>query len=61
MLAGTLGIIPYGAQMLIAVSTAASLGVSVAAFDILPYFFYPYMLAVCAVLYIILSSRRSKA
>ena len=54
------GIIPYGAQMLIAVSTAASLGLSVAAFDILPYFFYPYMLAVCAVLYILISSRRSK-
>ena len=38
------GIIPYGAQMLVAISAAASLGESVSAFEILPMLFYPYML-----------------
>ena len=38
------GIIPYGAQMLVAISAAASLGETVSAFEILPMLFYPYML-----------------
>ena len=38
------GIIPYGAQMLVAISAAASLGENVSAFEILPMLFYPYML-----------------
>lgn len=41
------GVIPYGAQMLIAVSTAVSLGTSVSAFEILPCLFYPYVLLIC--------------
>jgi len=51
------GIIPYGAQMLVAVSTAAALGTKVTAFEVLPCLLYPYMLAVCSIVYIILSSR----
>ena len=38
------GLIPYGAQMLIAISTAAGMGCSVTAFDIMQYLFYPYIL-----------------
>ena len=38
------GINPYGAQMLVAISAAASLGENVSAFEILPMLFYPYML-----------------
>ncbi|MBQ3107098.1 MAG: Na+/H+ antiporter NhaC family protein, partial [Firmicutes bacterium] len=34
------GIIPYGAQMLIAVSTAVALDASVSAFEIIPFLFY---------------------
>lgn len=38
------GIIPYGAQMLVAISAATELGCEVSAFDIMPNLFYPYML-----------------
>ena len=40
------GIIPYGAQMLVAISAAAELGVALSAFQIMRYLFYPYLLAV---------------
>ena len=46
------GIIPYGAQMLVAISAAASLGKAVSAFDILPMLFYPYMLLISSLLFI---------
>ena len=52
------GIIPYGAQMLIAVSTAVTLGTNVNAFEIMPCLFYPYLLAVCSLVYIVFSSRK---
>lgn len=47
------GIIPYGAQMLIAVSTATGLGGTVSAFDVIPNLFYPYLLAVSSLVYIV--------
>ena len=40
------GIIPYGAQMLVAISAAAEMGVALSAFQIMRYLFYPYLLAV---------------
>ncbi|MBQ7944624.1 MAG: Na+/H+ antiporter NhaC family protein [Lachnospiraceae bacterium] len=40
------GIIPYGAQMLVAISAAAELGCELSAFDIMPNLFYPFMLAI---------------
>lgn len=46
------GVIPYGAQMLVAVSTAIALDCSVSAFDIIPCLLYPYLLAVSSVVYI---------
>ena len=55
------GVIPYGAQMLVAVSTAINLGGTVSAFDILPFLFYPYVLAVCSLVYIVFSAgKKSK-
>ena len=48
------GVIPYGAQMLIAVSTSISLGSQVSAFEVIPCLFYPYMLAVSSIIYILL-------
>ena len=54
------GIIPYGAQMLLAVSAANNLGGMVSAFDILPKLFYPYMLAVCSLVYILFSAGKQK-
>lgn len=54
------GIIPYGAQMLIAVSTATFLGVSVSAFEILRYLMYPYFLAVCSIAYIVVTTGKKE-
>ena len=42
------GIIPYGAQILYACAGAAAVGLTVTPFEIIPYLFYPYLLAVCA-------------
>ena len=46
------GVIPYGAQMLVAVSTAIELGCEVSAFQILPNLTYPYMLLISSLLFI---------
>ena len=40
------GVIPYGAQMLVAISAVHELGHEVSAFNILPYLFYPMFLLV---------------
>ena len=40
------GVIPYGAQMLVAISTVAGMGLTISAFDIMQYLFYPYLLLV---------------
>ena len=42
------GIIPYGAQILYASAGAAAAGMVVTPLEILPFLFYPYLLAVCA-------------
>ena len=46
------GIIPYGAQMLVAISTAAELGFEISAFDIIPNLYYPYMLLFSSLIFI---------
>lgn len=46
------GIIPYGAQMLVAISAAQSLGAEVTAFDIMPFLLYPYLLLVSSLIFI---------
>ena len=38
------GVIPYGAQMLVAISTVAGMGLTISAFQIMKYLFYPYLL-----------------
>lgn len=48
------GIIPYGAQMLVAISATAELGVSLSAFQIMEYLFYPYLLLVSSLVAIFL-------
>ena len=40
------GVIPYGAQMLVAISACAEMGVQISAFDIMGFLFYPYLLLV---------------
>ena len=55
------GIIPYGAQMLVAVSAAMELGYEVSAFQILPNLTYPYMLMLSSLLFIfVIPSKNSK-
>lgn len=46
------GVIPYGAQMLVAISAAAELGYEVSAFQIIPNLFYPYMLLISSLIFI---------
>ena len=46
------GIIPYGAQMLLAVSAAKTLGFTVSAFDIIPFLFYPFLLLLSSIIFI---------
>jgi len=53
------GVIPYGAQMLIAVSTTVALGSRVSAFEIIPLLFYPYLLAVSSIIFILIGSKKS--
>src|SRR5699024_7987210 len=46
------GILPYGAQMLVALSAATELGFSLTAFQIIPFLFYPFLLLVSSLLFI---------
>lgn len=55
------GIIPYGAQMLVAVSVAAELGATVSAFEIIPHLIYPFMLLLSSLLFVFLLPDRKKA
>ena len=48
------GIIPYGAQMLLAISAAAELGETLTAFQIIPFLFYPYLLLISSLVFIFL-------
>ena len=55
------GAIPYGAQMLVAISAAAELGYSVSAFEILPKLFYPFVLLLSSLLFIfVIPEKRRK-
>ena len=52
------GVIPYGAQMLVAISCAAEMGVIVSAFEVLPCLFYPMFLAVSSLIAIFLTKTK---
>ncbi len=52
-------ILPYGAQMLLAVSAATVLGYTVSPFEIMPYLFYPVLLGVFVVLSIVFSKEKT--
>ena len=53
------GMIPYGAQMLVAVSTAAEMGIFVSAFDLLSCLYYPMFLAVSSLIAIALTKEKN--
>ena len=48
----TQGILPYGAQMLVAISAVTELGKSISAFDIIPYMFYSFFLLISSLIWI---------
>ena len=52
------GIIPYGAQMLVAISAAHELGYEVSAFEIIPNLFYPFLLAVSSLFFIAVDGKK---
>ena len=52
------GIIPYGAQMLLAISAVSELGETLTAFQIIPFLFYPYLLLISSLVFIFLVPER---
>ena len=54
------GIIPYGAQMLVAISQTMLLGVKVSAFEIIPCLYYPYLLALSSLVFILWGASKRK-
>ncbi|MBP3427654.1 MAG: Na+/H+ antiporter NhaC family protein [Clostridia bacterium] len=54
------GVIPYGAQMLVAISACTEMGAAITAFDIIPVLFYPYLLLVCSLAAIYLVPAKKK-
>lgn len=56
----TQGAIPYGAQMLVAISAAAEMGCAVSAFELIPMLYYPGLLLVCTLAAILVGSGKTK-
>ena len=55
------GIIPYGAQMLVAISATVEIGFAITAFDIIPYLFYPFLLLISSLIFIyIIPEKKAK-
>ena len=52
------GIIPYGAQMLVAISAVAEMGVQITAFQIMQYLFYPYLLLISVTVSIFIAKKK---
>ena len=53
--------IPYGAQMLVALSAANELGHELSAFDVIPNLFYPGFLLVSSLIFIFVIPERGTA
>jgi len=52
------GIIPYGAQILVAIAAVTEMGYAISAFDIIPNLFYPYLLLVCSLTAIMMTKKK---
>ena len=52
------GIIPYGAQILVAIAAVTGMGYSISAFEIIPNLFYPYLLLVCSLVAIMMPQKK---
>ena len=53
------GLIPYGAQLLYASAATATAAVSVSSVEIVPFCYYPILLGICALVFIIFEKRKS--
>ncbi|MBO5728000.1 MAG: Na+/H+ antiporter NhaC family protein, partial [Oscillospiraceae bacterium] len=54
------GILPYGAQLLYAVGGAAAAGYAISSVHIIPYLYYPFLMGVCALFFVLLSGRKTQ-
>ena len=52
------GIIPYGAQILVAIAAVTEMGYQISAFDIIPNLFYPYLLLGCSLVAILMPQKK---
>ena len=55
------GLIPYGAQMLVALSAANELGFGLSAFEVIPNLFYPGFLFISSLIFIFLRGKKEEA
>ncbi|MBE6973512.1 MAG: Na+/H+ antiporter NhaC family protein, partial [Ruminococcaceae bacterium] len=54
------GILPYGAQLLYAVGGAAAAGYAISSVHIIPYLYYPFLMGLCALVFILFSEKLKK-
>ena len=52
------GIIPYGAQILVAIAAVKEMGYQISAFDIIPNLFYPFLLLICSLAAIMMVKKK---
>ena len=55
------GIIPYGAQMLVAISAVHEMGYEISAFDVIPNLFYPGLLLLSSLVFIFLIPEKKRS
>lgn len=55
------GVIPYGAQMLVAISAVSELGYNISVFQILPKLFYPFFLLISSLIWIFIIPSKKNA
>lgn len=55
------GIIPYGAQILYACAGAAAVGMTLSPVELFPYLFYPFLMGISAVVFILFFGNRKKS
>ena len=53
------GVIPYGAQMPVALSAAAECGAETGAFEVLPFLYYPYLLLISSLVFIFAGKKQT--
>jgi len=54
------GILPYGAQMLVALSAVSAMGLKLGAFAVIAHLFYPMMLLLSSLVFIFIVPERKK-